>query len=141
MKPLRVLVAEDDMVGRRILECFLKPYGSCTGAPDGQVAVDEFNAALTTGQPFDLLILDIGLPKLPGIEVLKRIRDLERDNNVSSDKKIKVIMLTGQPDVDNINNSVLLGAADYIIKPIEEQVLIRELQRLGLIEDEDDQWK
>ena len=135
MKPLKILVAEDDKAGRRIIEFFLKPYGDCVTVADGEEALSRYLEATKLGKRFDLILLDIGMPKVSGLEVLKAVREEEQVNQLSSDAKVKVVMLTGRQDVDNINSSLLLGASHYLIKPIEEKSLIRELQRLDLIDD------
>lgn len=135
MKELRILVAEDDKAGRRILEVFLRPYGKCTMAADGEEALEKYLEASNADNRFNLILLDIGMPKLSGTEVLKAVREEELVSKISQSDKVKVVMLTGRQDVENINTAMMLGASHYLIKPVEEKSLIRELQRLELIDD------
>ena len=137
---MRVLITEDDSISRRIIQLFLEPYGECVTTADGEEAYRAYLKAFDEGKPFDLVLLDVVMPKREGTEVLKMIREHETQKGIEGDKTTKVIMLTGQADATKINDAMSLGAAYYLLKPIEEQKLIRELQRLGLIEDADDAW-
>lgn len=135
---MRILIAEDDQNGRRILQLFLKPYGECTLAVDGEEALNLYYAAVEQKTPYTLILLDVVMPKMQGTEVLQTIRSYERKNSL---EMAKVIMLTGQADIGQINSALTLGVAEYLLKPIKEEALVRWLQRLGLVEDSQDQWK
>ena len=136
---MRVLIAEDHEISRKILGLFLKPYGELVVATDGKEAIDCYENAVTTSATFDLIVLDMVMPNLNGLEVLEVIRKKERECG-GAGKPVPVIMLTGDGDTFQINQAKILGISDYMMKPIDEKRLIRELQRLQLIPDPQDQW-
>lgn len=104
---MRILVAEDDPLLADGLIRALRAAGYATdGVCDGNAA----DTALLT-QPFDLLILDIGLPGLDGFQVLKRVRARKLD--------VPVLILTALDGVENRVRGLDLGADDYLVKPFE----------------------
>ena len=119
---MRILIAEDDAVLADGLTRSLRQSGySVDCVKDGATA----DAALTTGQ-FDLLILDIGLPKLSGFEILKRLR--------GRNSKLPVLILTALDGVEDRVRGLDLGADDYLAKPFklaELEARVRALTRRG----------
>ncbi len=120
---MRILVAEDDPI---------LADGLTRGLRQGGYAVDwvqngaEAEAALSANS-FDLLILDLGLPKLPGLEVLKRLRARE--------SRIPVLILTALDGVSDRVSGLDAGADDYLAKPFdlaELEARVRALTRRGM---------
>lgn len=70
----------------------------------------------------DLIILDIDMPELNGYEMLKIIRE---NPNLQS---VPVIFLTSNNDKDHVIKAAALGANDYVIKPIDEEILLQKIQ-------------
>jgi two-component system, OmpR family, response regulator ResD len=106
-----VLVVDDEPIVREILERYLTREGfDVTTAADGQAALDAFAAA----EP-DLIVLDLMLPRIDGLEVFRRIR---RDNGTP------VIMLTARgEEVDRVVG-LDLGADDYVAKPFSPREIV-----------------
>jgi len=121
--PMRILIAEDDTNLAYALQYVLRQSGYVVDwAKDGQ----EADAGLGTDE-FDLLILDIGLPKLSGFEVLKRLR--------ARDSRLPVLLLTALDGVTDRVRGLDAGADDYLGKPFELaelQARVRALTRRGM---------
>ena len=72
----------------------------------------------------DLSLLDLMMPGLDGIEVLRRLRESE------ACKAVPVIMLSARTQQDEIDDGLSLGAADYLVKPVESKAVIASVERL-----------
>src|SRR5258707_9520665 len=104
---MRILIAEDDPVLADALRCTLRKSGYAVDwVDDGQGA----DAALGADE-FDLLILDISLPKLSGFEVLKRLR--------ARNSPLPVLVLTALDAVSDRVRGLDAGADDYLAKPLQ----------------------
>lgn len=120
---MRILIAEDDPILAEALRCKLRQSGH---AVDWVNNGGEADAALGTSQ-FDLLILDISLPKLCGFEVLKRLR--------ARDSRLPVLLLTAFDSVTDRVRGLDAGADDYLAKPFqlaELEARVRALTRRGM---------
>jgi two-component system OmpR family response regulator len=120
---VRILIAEDDPVLADGLSRSLRAGGY---AVDVVTAGDEADTALTA-QNFDLLILDLGLPRLPGLEVLRRLR--------ARNCAVPVLILTAADSVEQRVRGLDLGADDYMAKPFalsELEARVRALTRRAL---------
>lgn len=74
---MKTLIVEDDFTSRLLLQTFLNPYGESHVAVDGIEAIEAFMLACAEKYPYDLVCLDIMMPRMDGHEVLKRIRGME----------------------------------------------------------------
>jgi DNA-binding response OmpR family regulator len=104
---MRILIAEDDPILANGLSHALRASGYAADHVGDGAAADAALAA----QSFDLLILDLGLPKMPGLEVLRRLR--------ARHGRVPVLILTAQDGVDDRVKGLDLGADDYLTKPFE----------------------
>jgi len=131
---MRILIVEDDFVGRKIMHKLLMEYGECDIAVDGAEAVKAFDLAWESGNPYDVLFLDIMMPNMSGHEALNIIRGKEKERGVPLSKEVKVIMTSALDDVKNVTQSFFQGGASaYLVKPIERRKIIDELRKLELI--------
>jgi two-component system, OmpR family, response regulator len=122
---LRILIAEDDQV---LADGLLRSLRQSGYAVDHVSNGSEADAALMDGA-FDVVILDLGLPRMSGFEVLKRLRS--RGANTA---RIPVLILTAADSVEDKVRGLDLGADDYMAKPFSLQELearVRALSRRG----------
>ncbi|AGX43295.1 response regulator [Clostridium saccharobutylicum] len=133
---MRILIAEDDMVSRRFLSKFLSQYGECDIVVDGMEALDAYLISIKESEPYDLICLDIMMPKVDGIKVLKAIRDFERQRGVIPDNKVKIIMITALVDTEHIHKAFELGCDDYAEKPIDINKLIEVINKLDILKND-----
>jgi two-component system, OmpR family, response regulator len=120
---MRILIAEDDPTLADALRCTLRRSGYAVDwVSDGE----EADAALGADE-FDLLILDISLPKLCGFDVLKRLR--------ARNSRLPVLLLTALGSVSDRVRGLDAGADDYLAKPFqlaELEARVRALTRRGM---------
>ncbi|HEV2999554.1 MAG TPA: response regulator transcription factor [Solirubrobacteraceae bacterium] len=113
----RVLVVEDDEDIALALQRSLRMEGyEVRIAADGEAALDSAGAF----HP-DLVVLDLGLPKLDGIEVARRLR---------ADGDVPILMLTARDALESRVEGLDSGADDYLVKPFERQELLARLRAL-----------
>lgn len=130
---MRILIAEDDLASRRFLFKLLSEYGECDITVDGMEALDAFLLGLKDEKPYDLICLDIMMPKVDGVKVLKTIRELEKQKQISEDRRAKVIMTTALAESQMVHNAFDIGCEAYAAKPIDTEKLIEVIKKLGLI--------
>jgi two-component system, OmpR family, response regulator MtrA len=113
-----VLLVEDDDAVRETTGLVLGRMGiDIRGVADGPAAL----AALTSHHPFDLVVLDLMLPGMDGLDVCREIRAKSR---------IPIIMLTARDGVTDIVTGLELGADDYVTKPFDGRVLAARIPAL-----------
>jgi DNA-binding response OmpR family regulator len=117
-RPPRVLVVEDDDEIALALQRSLRMEGyDVRLAEDGVDALDQAHAFLP-----DVVLLDLGLPKLDGIEVAKELRKREDD--------VGILMLTARDGLEDRVAGLDTGADDYLVKPFERQELLARMRAL-----------
>jgi two-component system OmpR family response regulator len=119
---MRILLAEDDSVLADGLTRSLRQSGYVTDCVKNGLEADS---ALST-QDFDLLILDLGLPKMSGLEVLQRLR--------ARNSRLPVLILTAGDSIEQRVKGLDLGADDFMAKPFalsELEARVRALTRRG----------
>ncbi|MBK6962911.1 MAG: response regulator [Bacteroidales bacterium] len=114
----RVLVVEDEVINQKVISEFLKADGyDVEIAPDGIIALMQ----IAKGS-FDVILSDISMPNFDGYQMLEYIKE----NNID----IPVIFLSGHSSADDEAKGLRLGAADYIRKPVDKNLLLARLTKL-----------
>jgi len=129
---VNILIVEDELTSRELLKVILEPYGTIQTAADGIEAMKAFNLALAS-QPYDLICLDIMLPKMDGQQVLKGIRKIEGDKGILGPDAVKIIMISALGDFENVTEAFSSQCTSYITKPIDADKIVAELKNLELI--------
>lgn len=129
---MRILIAEDDFASRVVIKTMLEPYGHCEVVVNGKEVIEAFKMALMDNNPYDLLCLDIMMPRMDGMEALKAVRLIERENKVLPRNEVKIVMTTalGTPK-DVIDAYYLGGCTSYIVKPMTKEKIKNTLKEIG----------
>lgn len=134
---MKILIAEDDRISRSFLQKFMTGYGDVEVAVDGMDAIDLYMDAIKNKEPFDLLCLDIMMPKVDGLKVLKVIRQLETQHKQAAEKRLKIIMMTALADIGYVDEAFRLGCDAYASKPVDTEKVEEAMKNLGLLPAED----
>jgi DNA-binding NtrC family response regulator len=111
MKRAKILIAEDDDLSRKnIVELLSESGYEVKAVKDGQEAMEVFPY-----DTYDLVITDMKMPHINGLQLLKFIKEMNSENIV--------VMITGYADVDNAVEAMKLGAFDYITKPLKKDLV------------------
>jgi EAL domain-containing protein (putative c-di-GMP-specific phosphodiesterase class I) len=116
-----VLVVDDDVDLARVVERILRAEGR-------EVVVVHDGASAQTAllaRPFDVVLSDIQLPGMSGVDVLRVVREHDLD--------VPVILVTGEPSIDTAVEALSLGALQYLAKPVSNRVLVDAVTRASLL--------
>ena len=116
MNNLKILIVDDDSSSREVLSCMLKDFDNKKTASNGKQAVDLIMAAIDINKFYDVIFLDISMPFMDGIQVLRVLRAAEKI--AKSENHTKVIMTTGLEDEKTIRRAFKSGADAYLLKPL-----------------------
>jgi DNA-binding response OmpR family regulator len=117
-RPVRVLVVEDDEEIAHVLQRSLRLEGyEVKLAADGVEGLEEAHIFLP-----DLIVLDLGLPRLDGVDVARRLR--------ADGDEVPILMLTARDALESRVEGLDVGADDYLVKPFERQELLARLRAL-----------
>lgn len=130
---MRFLIVDDDAATRHLLARVLKDSGQTDTAENGEEALRLFAVALVEGRPYDLVCLDIHMPRMDGQEALRRLRELETAHGITPGRECKVVMTTALGDAANVTTAFFQGQADgYLQKPLRLELLKATLEGLGV---------
>lgn len=125
---LHILIAEDDRVNQRLIQRVIEAWGHhITLVPDGNAAVDAFEVS-----KFDLILMDVRMPKLNGFEATKKIRRLEKGSSTHT----PIIAMTAHAMKGDRQRCLDAGMDDYIAKPLKADALQQVIQRVIHTEDD-----
>lgn len=133
---MKCLIVEDNFAARKILQTYLSDYGDCFIAVNGYEAVEAVREALEQGEPYDLICLDIILPRMNGYNALKAIRQMEKEQGIEGLDCARVIVTTVLRDAESIVSAFRQGCEAYIVKPVTKEKLLKEMKNCGLVKSE-----
>lgn len=129
---MRILIAEDDYVNRRFLFKFFSQYGDCDMVVNGEEAVKAFILSLEDGEYYDLVCLDIMMPKIDGLKALKMITSIENDGKLADYKISKKFVITALDNAKDVKRAFDIGCEVYVTKPINTEKLIEVMKKLNI---------
>ena len=122
----RILIVDDNFENRQLLAEILREVAECDFAANGKEAIEAYNLSLKK-DPYSLILLDIEMPGINGLEILKMIRDSEKKAGIPLGEGIPIIIVTAYEKrfVEAYN----YGCDDYVLKPIDPEILIKKIEQ------------
>lgn len=117
--PLRILVAEDNSVNQQLVKFMLEKLGySCDIVGNGLEVIEACNRCF-----YDVILMDVQMPEMDGIQATRKIRDLEKDTSQTT----RIVAVTASVMKGDRQNFLKAGMDDYISKPIRMSELVQAL--------------
>lgn len=115
---LRVLVAEDNLANLKVVQLVLKPYISVfDSAGNGLIAFEKFKV-----NKYDIILMDVNMPEMDGYEATKKIREYEKENNLTP---VKIIAMTANDMNEDAELYLKFGMNQYLRKPFGRSDMIK----------------
>lgn len=116
----KILIAEDDQDIRELVVLTLQFSGfDVVPVEDGSLAVEKAKS-----EAFDLILMDVRMPRMTGYEACRRLKDMD------STKNIPIIFLSAKGQEQEIQTGINAGAADYILKPFAPDTLVNTINKV-----------
>lgn len=131
---MRILIAEDDIPSMIFLKSLASRFGDCTAVTDGMQSAEEYYRAALTNKPYDLVFLDIMLPKMDGLQVLSAIREFEEEVSEKCNNRARIIMVSALNDDLTVEHAKEAGCDGYICKPVNRESLEKILSEFAIFE-------
>ena len=113
---LSILVAEDNEINALLARALLHRLGHRTTiTPNGAAALETFCAAVSAGKPYDLVLMDVHMPDLDGLEATRRFRAVE---TVMAVPRTRIIALTANAFGEDCEACLAAGMDDFLVKPL-----------------------
>lgn len=132
---MKCLIVEDDSISIQVMKGLISRYAkSCDIAINGQEGIDFFLKAHEDSSPYDLILMDIMMPGINGLQSVLTIREKEALMNIHFIQLVKIIMITALDDPRTVIKALYESDANaYIAKPIRLEELEDALRMLKLI--------
>jgi two-component system chemotaxis response regulator CheY len=128
---VKVLIVEDDLSSSVYLEKMLPEGTESVRAADGEQALTLFAESLKSGARFDIVFVDLLLPKLDGHEVLLSIREFEEESAIKEADSTPLVVVTSVDCQDSLSFAKVAGCVDYLQKPIAKKAVNDVLERIA----------
>ena len=130
---MKILIVEDNYASRIYMEKVFGQLGDLDVAENGVKALELIARQMVEGSGYEVVCLDIMMPKVDGIEVLKKIRLLETEHQVLPQDRAVILMTSAICDEETMDQAFQYGCNHYITKPIALEELERIFVEVGLI--------
>jgi CheY-like chemotaxis protein len=126
---LKVLVAEDNEINALLTRSLLEKLGHRpTLAGDGAAALDLWRAEREGDAPYDLVLMDVNMPVMDGVEAARRMRAMEEDDDAPP---TRIVALSANAFADDRATCLAAGMNAFLVKPLHREQLITTLEELG----------
>jgi len=116
---MRILVADDNPVNQKLVYYTLKRFYEIETANNGEEVL-----SLVKSKPIDLILMDLAMPVMDGVRATEEIRMMEKEGN----NRIPIIFITTSDIEKDRVNCLSIGADDYLVKPVDTEVLIAKVR-------------
>ncbi|KIY49681.1 hypothetical protein FISHEDRAFT_40420 [Fistulina hepatica ATCC 64428] len=124
-----ILLAEDNMVNQKLAVKILEKYGHLVEIADnGSIAVDAFKQRIIQLKPFDIILMDVSMPFMGGMDATKIIRTFEADHGLTP---TPIIALTAHAMIGDRERCLAAGMDDHITKPLRRGDLLNAINKLA----------
>jgi CheY-like chemotaxis protein len=126
VRSLAVLVAEDNEINALLTRALLTRLGHRpAGVTGGEAAVDAWRKAQSKGEPYDIILMDLHMPGIDGLEATRRIRELEQG------RRTPIVALTANALTEGREQALAAGMDDFLVKPLDREHLERVLDLIA----------
>ncbi|KAJ3554555.1 hypothetical protein NP233_g12399 [Leucocoprinus birnbaumii] len=124
-----ILLAEDNLVNQKLAVKILEKYGHTVEiAENGSLAVDAYKARVAQGKPFDIILMDVSMPFMGGMEATELIRSFEMHRGIPP---VPIIALTAHAMIGDRERCLQAGMDDHITKPLRRGDLLNAINKLA----------
>jgi PAS domain S-box-containing protein len=128
-KPLRILLADDSPDSRMLIEAYLaQTRCHLDTVESGEQAVEKFMSAARSGEPYDLVLMDMLMPGMDGYDATRMIRRWEIEQKL---RPTPILALTASALVHDVRNCLEAGCSGHIAKPVRKQTLLRAIEQIS----------
>src|SRR5262245_38199108 len=121
LPPLQILLVEDNPINQKVAARLLEKAGhAVTVAENGRVALDFVGS-----RPFDLVLMDVSMPEMDGLEATVAIRQRERE--AGTDRRVPIVALTAHAMVGDRERCLGAGMDGYVTKPVIQAALFQAI--------------
>jgi two-component system chemotaxis response regulator CheY len=130
----RYLIVDDDEMSRIMLHDFLSENAPCHCAANGKEGLELFEKAVSEGSPYTLLCVDLIMPEMNGLALIRKVRELEKTNPIFNDFRTKIFVISASDSTWDKADLLLDNLCDdYIVKPFNRSALMANLYKNDLV--------
>lgn len=128
----RLLLVDDNVIHRKLSEKLFSPFGETVVVGSGAEAVEIFDQELAAERAFDVVILDMLMPGMDGMETLRQMRSLEKLKGLTPDQQTKILISSHDTDPELQKQAEIEGCNRYYPKKISKEGVAAMLGEFGI---------